>query len=65
MSMEMGDHLFGEVRSRDEVNSIVVTDGEECALHIMQGTGVEADLPITLLSRLAGFSMVRIKRKRK
>ncbi len=65
MSMEMGGHVFGEVRSLDKDNSIVVTDGEECALQILQGTGVEAELPITLLSRLAGFKIVRIMRKSK
>ncbi len=64
MSMEMGTNLFAEVSSLDGSNSVVVTDGEECALQILQGTGVEPELPMTLLSRLAGFAVDRVVRKR-
>ncbi len=65
MSMEMGAQLFAEVRSIGSSGGIVVTDGEECALQILQGTGIDAELPVVLLSRLAGFGIERKMRKRR
>jgi Fe-S oxidoreductase/FAD/FMN-containing dehydrogenase len=50
MSMDMGSHLFGVIASKLKNGGILVTDGEECALHIRQGTGIRATLPVKVLA---------------
>jgi hypothetical protein len=48
--MDMGSHLFGVIASKLKNGGILVTDGEECALHIRQGTGIRATLPVKVLA---------------
>ncbi len=50
MSMDMGSHLFGVVSSKLKNGGILVTDGEECALHLRQGTGIRPVLAVTVLA---------------
>jgi glycerol-3-phosphate dehydrogenase subunit C len=48
LSMEIGKHLFGEVK-KSGVDQVVTSCGS-CAMQIAQGTGLKVVHPLTLLA---------------
>ncbi len=50
MSMDIGSRLFRTISSSIGEDELVVTEGEECALQIYQGTGRRVVSPVKLLA---------------
>lgn len=61
LSMEIGRRVFREVGGSESGNTVLVTDGEECALQIEQATGRAPEMTLLLLARAAGITLERAK----
>ncbi len=59
LSMEIGRNVFAEAGKELPEGTVLVTDGEECALQIEQATGRAPEMTVLLLARAAGLSLTR------
>lgn len=57
LSLEIGRNVFREVGNSGGGGTVIVTDGEECALQIEQATGIAPEMTLILLARAAGLSL--------
>ena len=60
LSMEIGKKVFVEAGREMDAGTVLVTDGEECALQIEQATGRAPEMTLLLLARSAGLQLSRV-----
>lgn len=65
LSMEIGRNVFKEAGRHMEAGTVVVTDGEECALQIEQATGSAPEMTLLLLAKAAGINLERTTTERR
>jgi len=57
LSMDIGKKAFREIADAKSRGYHIVTDGEDCALQIEQGTGARPEIAVLMLARSAGMKV--------